>query len=144
MIQLILSALFWRVRGIIGWPGTLAFALVQVWTLWDVFGEYSLIYGLWIMLGEPTGWKPKKIWDNGDWKGSALYGLRIGLIGGIAVPLSTWIHREFGEPRIKALESPKAFKLPFWKSHKFLLDWRHSWNEVYSGLIFNGILQILF
>ena len=143
MIEALLSGLLWRLRGIVGWPGTLAFASVQVWTLWHVVGEYSLIYGLWIMLGEPTGWKPKKIWDSGDWKGSALYGLRIGLIGGIAVPLSTWLQREFGEPRIKALENPKAFKLPFWDSYKFLLDWRGAWNEVYFGIIFSLLVQVL-
>lgn len=144
MIELALSAVLWRMRGIIGWPGTLGFALVQAWTLWSVVGYWSLLFSLWIMAGEPTGWKPKKIWDNGDWKGSALYGLRIGLIGGIAVPLSTWVHKELGEPRIKALERHKAFKLPFWKSHKFLLDWRHSWNEFYFGLIYSATLQIIF
>lgn len=143
LLQILLSGLFWRLRGILGWPFTVLFSLVQAWTLWPVFGAWSLLLSLWIMLGEPTGWKPKKIWNSHEWIKSSLQGLKIGLVGGIAVPLSTWLQREFGEPRIKILENPKAFKLPFWNSYKFLLDWRGAWNEVYFGVIFNSLVQVL-
>lgn len=140
VIQWLLSGLFWRLRGIMGWPFTVLFALVQAWTLWPIFGAWSLLFSLWIVAGEPTGWKPKHIWDNGDWWSSTIHGFRIGGIGAIAVPLSTWLH-SFGEPPFP--NNPKAFRLPFWKSPKFLLDWRNAWNEVYFGLIFSGIVSLV-
>lgn len=139
MNDLLMSGLLWRLRGIIGWPGTVAFALVQALTLWPLLGEWSVLFSLWVVLGEMIGWKPKKIWDSGDWWKSSLYGFLIGGIGAIAVPLSTWLHRKFGEPPFP--NNTKAFSLPFWSSPKFLLDWRGAWNEVYFGLIFSATLQ---
>ena len=138
MSELLLSGLFWRVRGIFGWPGTLLFALVQAYTLSD-YGYYSLLFALSIMLGEPSGWKPKAVWDDGDWKRSALLGARIGLIGAVAVPLSTWLHLKFGEPPFP--NNPKPFYFRFWSGPKYLLDWRGTWNEVYHGVIFSLIVQ---
>lgn len=139
MIEIILSGLFWRLRGIIGWPGTLLFSLVQVFTLYPLLDYWSFLFGLFIMAGEPTGWKPKLILDNGDWKQSAILGARIGLIGAISVPLSTLIHLKVGEPRIP--NSPKQTNLIFWSEPKQLLNWTGAWNEVYFGVISSLILQ---
>lgn len=141
MIELLLSGLLWRLRGVIGWPGTLLFALVQAWTLWPVSSEFALFFALWIMVGEPTGWKPKYIRDRHQWATCALYGARIGLIGGLAVPLSTALHMMFGEPSFP--NNPKPTQFFFKRSPSYLLDWRNAWNEVYFGLIFSGVLQCL-
>lgn len=138
MIEILLSGLFWRLRGIMGWPFTVLFALVQVFALYPVIGNWSLLFGLWVFAGEPTGWKPKAIWDRGEWWRSALLGFRIGGIGAVCVPLSTWLHDKIGEPPFP--NNPKAFKLPFWDSPKFLLDWRGAWNEVWFGIVFNIII----
>lgn len=139
ILQILFSGLLWRLRGILGWPFTVLFSLVQSWTLWPVFGAWSLLFSLWIIAGEPTGWKPKHIQDRGDWIEAATDGFRIGGIGAIAVPLSTWLHRRFGEPPFP--NNPKAFKLPFWDSPKFLLDWRGAWNEFYFGAFFSFTVQ---
>lgn len=136
VLMLLLSAVLWRLRGIVGWPGTALFALVQASTLWPVVGAWGLLFALWIVIGEPTGWKPKYIVDRGAWWQSALAGLRIGLLGAIAVPLSTWLHQRIGEPPFP--NNPEAFSLPFWSTPKHLLDWRGAWNEVYFGLIFSA------
>lgn len=141
VLIMVLSGVLWRLRGIIGWPGTLLFSLVQVATLYPVGGHSAWLYALFIMAGEPTGWKPKTVWDDGDWKRSALLGARIGLIGAVSVPLSTWLHLKFGEPPFP--NNPKPFYFRFWSGPKYLLDWRGSWNEVYHGLIFSAVLQAM-
>lgn len=128
--------ILWRLRGIAGWPFTLLFAAVQTAILWQVAGSWSLLFGLWIVAGEPTGWKPKLVWDRGDWFGAAKYGFRIGGLGAIAVPLSTWLHRRFGEPDIKSLQNPREFNAWFWSSRKQWLNWTGAWNEVYFDVIF--------
>jgi hypothetical protein len=125
-----------------GWPFTVLFGLLQAAALWPIFGIWSLLFTLFIMAGEPTGWKPKLIWDNGDWKGASILGARIGLIGALAVPLSVWMEKIIPEPQINALQNPRKFKLPFWSKPKSLLDWRGAWDEVYFGLVFRIILQV--
>lgn len=141
IIEIILSGLLWRLRGIMGWPFTALFALVQAWSLWPLFGEWSLLFALWIIAGEPTGWRPKVIWRGGDWIRCALIAVRIGGIGAVAVPISTWLQDNLDEPPF--LNNPREFRLPFWSSTKRLFDWRGAWNEVYFGLIFSAILQLL-
>ena len=154
MIEVLLSGLFWRLRGIMGWPFTALFALIQAWTLWSAFGAWSLLFSLWIIAGEPTGWKPKHILDRGDWIEAATDGLRIGGIGAIAVPLSTWLHRRFGEPPFP--NNPKPFYRPSWlpfqswlipawtdKKPKHVLYWSGAFNEAYFGLIFSLVLQLI-
>ena len=140
MIEIFLSGIAWRLRGIIGWPGTLVFSLIQAFMLWPELGEYSLLFSLWIMLGEPTGWKPKYA-NAGDWRKSAIYGLRIGLIGFFAVPISTAIQKYIGEPPILTNERP--FNLYFWSGPKYLLNWSGAWNEFYFGIIFSSVVYFL-
>lgn len=134
-----LSGILWKLRGVCGWPFTVLFSLVQVYILWPV-GPWAWLMFIWIMLGEPTGWKPKHILD-GDWLSAAWHGFRIGGIGAIAVPLSTWIHLRFGEPMFP--NNQKPFHLPFWDEPKYLLDWRGAWNEVYMGAIFSLTLALI-
>lgn len=139
---LLLSGLLWRLRGIMGWPLTLLFSLVQAATLSPAVGLWGLLIVPLILLGEPTGWKPKLVWDNADWKGSAVLGMRIALIGAIAVPLSCWLADKLPEPQIKVLQNTRWFKLPCWEHKKQLLNWHGSWNEVWFGMIFNSILAM--
>lgn len=116
MIEILASALFFRLRGIIGWPGTLLFGFVQAYTLSD-FGWYALLAVVFVMAWEPTGWKPKD-WDLPAW--------------------TQW------EPNIKALQNPRPFYRPAWLSSwlipawtddnpKYFLDWRGAWIEIYFG-----------
>lgn len=156
LFKAILSGLFWRFRGIMGGPFTVLFGLLQAVILAPVVGWWSLLFSLWIIVGEPSGWMPKAIKDDGDWWRSALLGLRIGGIGAIALPLSTWLQDRFGEPRISWLENPRPFFRPTWlpfqswlipgwtdKKPKYLLDWRGAWNEAYFGAIFSLILTLV-
>jgi hypothetical protein len=142
LITILASGILWRLRGIMGWPFTMLFAIVQAGIVAPILGKYALLYGLWIMVGELSGWKPKLIWDDGDWWKASAKGFLIGGVGAIAVPLSTWLARVIPEPQIKALQNPHWFKLPFWSSKKQLLNWCGSWNEMYMGAIFSFILQL--
>ena len=110
-----LSALFWRIRGILGWPGTLAFGLVQAFTLYPIFGSYSLLATLLILILEPYGWKPKN-WNLPAW--------------------TRW------EPQIKFLQNPRPFKVPGYDNPKFLLDWRGAWVEVWAGMVVSILINI--
>lgn len=139
ILLIVLSGLLWRLRGIMGWPFTVLFAAAQAFPLMPVIGGWVGLFALWIMLGEPTGWKPKYITDRTDWFWAAVSGLKIGGIGAIAVPLSSWLHDRFGEPPFP--NNPREYTLPFWTQKKRLLDWRGAWNEVYFGMIFSGIIQ---
>lgn len=128
--------ILWRLRGIAGWPFTVLFASIQTAILWQAAGYWSLLFGLWIIAGEPTGWKPQHILDRGDWIEAAADGFRIGGIGAIAVPLSTWLHIRFGEPDIKFFQNPHESDSRFWSSRKQWLNWTGAWNEVYFDAIF--------
>ena len=108
-----------------------------------MIGSCAFLFALWIMAGELSGWKPKLIWDKGEWWGAAFTGVLIGGIGAIGVPLSTLIQRKLGEPRIMFLENKKEYKLPFWEHKKQLFNWTGSWNEVYFGMIFSIVLQMI-
>lgn len=116
MLEALASALCWRYRGILGWPFTLLFALIQVGVLAQALGPWALIIAPAIMLWEPVGWKPK------DWN------------------LPAWTR---WEPNVKFFQNPKAFKLPFWSDPKHLLDWRGAWIEVWFGLFFNLVVQVV-
>lgn len=151
LLRIIASAVLWRYRGILGWQMTWLFAAVQAWTVWPVAGYWSLLYFVWIAWGELSGWKPKLIWDYGDWWGATFKGFLIGGVGAISVPLSTWMARVIPEPQIKALQNQKAYSRPAWDKYKLLnwdepkhlFNWRNSWNEVYMGAAFSLILTII-
>lgn len=138
--MLVPGAILWRLRGMYGWPGTLAFAMLIYW----ITGEWW--YALWVYLGELPGWgapmgqvrgdidpdrKPERYqrWFGGyfwlhPWQALAFRGFWIGGIGAVALPLSVWLSLKYS---------------PAWPKKW----WSWGWAEAYFGALFVALLMFI-
>lgn len=131
------SALTWRLRGVYGWPGTVAWAWGWAAYLGHGWDSWTLPILLLSHAGETVGWKPKAC-RGGNWLACAWRGAFIWGVGALLVPLSTWLHLRFGEPR--------------WPRNNFVhftgtvarqpFNWTYAWNEVYFGALFGLFVAI--
>lgn len=97
----LLSAVCWRLGGMFGAPWRYGTALIVTVAAWPVlepaWGQQAWWYGVWFGLGELSGWKPKYA-KPGQWWRVPLYGLLIGGVGALLVPLSEWLSRQITIP----------------------------------------------
>lgn len=149
---IILFGLLWRLRGIYGWPATWTFAALCAWVLRD-YGWFAIGYAVWVAFGELSGWKPKLIWDSRSWINAAARGFLIGGVGAITVPLSTYLHERFGEPKHPSSHYSHRWPDINWEPilklrrpyidvwiQKYPFYWVGAWNEFYNGVIFGALL----
>lgn len=101
----LLAALDYRLGGMRGAPFRYPTAVMVTWLSLDSLativqwlgysGDWAWLYIIWFGAGELSGWKPKFAKEKGDWWKTGFYGLVLGGIGIILVPLSIWLHRRF-------------------------------------------------
>lgn len=143
ILAIVLSALLWRARGSgVGAKATVAFACVQAITVAPAIGLWSLVFAVWISLGELSGWKPKEIKDHRSWLKAAVFGFLIGGFGAITVPASTWLAEHLPEPQLKMFKSRRLYSGWYVSEPSELMNWNGAWNEVYNGALYSIFVQV--
>lgn len=117
-----IGAYLWAKRGTHSSPYQYLFALYigLILLLADIPALYVAAYVVWLGAGEGPGWKPKH-WRNGEYLKCVGYGLLLGGLGALLVPLSTIVSDTL---------------------NRIDMRWKYEWNEYVFGAMFEGTVLI--